>query len=129
MSEIRLRAIAQIGKISRELEKAQAHGGKICLPSSGKPKAEQLAEAGISTSTAKRYEQLATNRKSNWRQPAIKELAASSWLSKAFAAGLATLILGNRKKSCHGEMLKQEWADLRLEPESPHWAEPHERPV
>ena len=61
MSEIRLRAIAQINKISRELEKAEKVGGpgKFKVPTSGKFKAEQLAEAGISTTTANRYEQLA----------------------------------------------------------------------
>jgi hypothetical protein len=31
MSTIKLRAIAQIGNISQKLEKAEAHGGKICL--------------------------------------------------------------------------------------------------
>jgi hypothetical protein len=60
MSEIRLRAIAQIGKISKELEKAEyTKGHGTVIPSSGKYKAEQLADAGISTSTANRYEQLA----------------------------------------------------------------------
>ena len=64
MSEIRLRAIAQIGKISRELEKAQTvhtkeHGSEIRLASSGKSKSEQLEEAGLSVRTANRYEQLA----------------------------------------------------------------------
>jgi hypothetical protein len=54
-----LRAISQIAKLSRELEKAEAHGGKICLPSAGKAKAEQLADAGIATPTARCYEQLA----------------------------------------------------------------------
>jgi hypothetical protein len=63
MSEIRLRAIAQIGKISKELEKAEyTKGHGTVIPSSGKYKAEQLAEAGISTSTANRYEQLAAPR-------------------------------------------------------------------
>jgi hypothetical protein len=55
LSEIRLPAETRIGEISRLLEKAEAHGGKICLPSSGKSKAEQLAEAGLSTSAANRY--------------------------------------------------------------------------
>ena len=56
MSEIRLRAVAQIGKLSRELEKAK---NQSALPSGGKSKEEQLAAAGISTSTANRYEELA----------------------------------------------------------------------
>jgi hypothetical protein len=50
--EIRLRAVAQIGKISRELGKAQAvhtkeHGSEIRLASSGKSKEKQLADAGL----------------------------------------------------------------------------------
>ena len=50
MSEIRLRAVAQIAKLSRDLEKAEANKGHGAgLPSGGKTKGEQLAEAGIST--------------------------------------------------------------------------------
>jgi hypothetical protein len=59
MSTIKLRAIARIGKTSLELEKARfvAPGQKPRVPTGGKAKEEQLAEAGISTSTANRYEQ------------------------------------------------------------------------
>jgi hypothetical protein len=57
-AEIKLRACVKIGEISRELERAEAHGGKICLPTDGKSKEQQLKEAGISTSTANRYEEL-----------------------------------------------------------------------
>jgi hypothetical protein len=62
-AEIKLRACVKIGEISRELEKAQTihtewHGAEIRLPSDGKSKEQQLAEAGISTSTAQRYEEL-----------------------------------------------------------------------
>jgi hypothetical protein len=49
MSEIRLRAVARIGQISRELEKAEAHGGKICLPSSWEGKRRATRSAGRST--------------------------------------------------------------------------------
>jgi hypothetical protein len=59
MSEIRLRAIAQIGKISRELEKNERARTDLHPTSEKQTKAQQLAEAGISTSTANRYEQLA----------------------------------------------------------------------
>jgi hypothetical protein len=60
MSEIRLRATMQIGKLSTQVEEAQLAGrGTISLPASGKTKAQVLAEAGISTSTAHRYEELA----------------------------------------------------------------------
>jgi hypothetical protein len=63
VEEIRLRACIRIGQLSRELETAEANGrGPVSLPSSGKRKADALAEAGISTSTAQRYEQLAGGR-------------------------------------------------------------------
>jgi hypothetical protein len=59
-AEIRLRACQRIGEISRDLEKAQYNKGHgTVVPSDGKYKAEVLAEAGISTSTAQRYEELA----------------------------------------------------------------------
>jgi hypothetical protein len=58
-SEIKLRACQRIGEISRELEKVETAGpSSVRIPASGKPKAQVLAEAGISTSTANRYEQL-----------------------------------------------------------------------
>jgi len=58
MTEIRRRAEVRIGELSRELDKAEAHGGKIWFPTDGKSKSEALADAGISTSTAHEYEQL-----------------------------------------------------------------------
>jgi hypothetical protein len=42
----------RIGALSLELEKAESHGGKIRLPSGGKPKEQVLSEAGISTTAA-----------------------------------------------------------------------------
>ncbi len=56
VSEIHLRACQKIAELSRKLPKApQASGGRH--PTSGKPtKTEALAEAGLSTSTAQRYE-------------------------------------------------------------------------
>ena len=60
MSEIRLRATAQIGKISRELEESKGGANpKATLIIGEKSKAEQPAVAGISVPTANRYEQLA----------------------------------------------------------------------
>jgi hypothetical protein len=59
-AEIRLRAIAQIGKLSRELEKAQ--GSRTELPSTDAKKltkAQQLDAAGLKARTANRYEELA----------------------------------------------------------------------
>jgi hypothetical protein len=55
---IRLRAIAQIGKLSRELEKAQ--GARTELGLTNETKLKQLEAAGISKATANRYEQLAS---------------------------------------------------------------------
>jgi hypothetical protein len=59
MSEIRLRAIARIGQISKELQKSeQSKGGRH--NTSVKPtKTEQLAAAGLNPMTANRYEELA----------------------------------------------------------------------
>jgi hypothetical protein len=63
MSEIRLRATAQIGKISRELEKAERkrdeHGHLIATADHQVSKEKTLDKAGISMRTANRYEQLA----------------------------------------------------------------------
>ena len=57
-AEIKLRAQRRIGEISASLETQQ--GKTQLLPTGGKKfKADALAEAGISTSTANRYEQLA----------------------------------------------------------------------
>ena len=54
--EFEARACVRIGQLSREMEKVTTIGaGKVGIPSSGKPKAGALAEAGISTSTAQRY--------------------------------------------------------------------------
>jgi hypothetical protein len=61
-AEIRLRACMRIGEISRDMEKGHKIGrgeGEIQLPTDGKLKSELLEEAGISTSTANRYEELA----------------------------------------------------------------------
>jgi hypothetical protein len=72
-AEIRLRAIRKIGELSRELDKAQAgRPPKEILPSDGNnlTKAETLAQAGISTSTAYRYEELAGPREEQTHQAA-----------------------------------------------------------
>jgi hypothetical protein len=49
------RAWVRVGEISLGLEKAQ---NQYALPSNGKRRAEQFARAGLSTSTAHRYEPL-----------------------------------------------------------------------
>ena len=57
--EIRLRATIRIGELVRELDiNDQARGGR--LPTAGKPtKAAAIADAGLSSSVAYRYEELA----------------------------------------------------------------------
>jgi len=60
MTEIRRRAEIRIGELSRDLDKAQRIGptGEYRLPTGGKSKIDALLDAGISTSTAHRYEEL-----------------------------------------------------------------------
>ena len=77
MSEIRLRAIAQIGKISKELEKAKPNKGHGVV-TTDQPKEATLAEAGLSVRAVNRYEQLAARKSSS--HPRSRQLAASSWL-------------------------------------------------
>ena len=49
------RAQQRIGEISKALEKVQTiGGGKVGMPTSGKPKRDVLKAAGISTSAANR---------------------------------------------------------------------------
>jgi N6-adenosine-specific RNA methylase IME4 len=56
--EIRKRAEDRLGELSAALDKAKVHvgRGRVRLPASGKPKAQVLKAAGISTSAANRYE-------------------------------------------------------------------------
>jgi len=59
-AEIKLRAVRRIGELSAALEKVvTTGGGNVGIPASGKPKAQVLDAAGISTSTAHRYEKVA----------------------------------------------------------------------
>jgi hypothetical protein len=77
-AEIRVRAALKIGEISVELPTGHKVGPRdtVQLPSGGKLKAAVLAEAGISTSTAQRYEQLAGGRNLEKRR-AVKTVADS----------------------------------------------------
>ncbi len=60
VAEIKLRALRRMGELSKALEKVTTiGGGEVGIPSGGKPKSEQLADAGVSTSAANRAEQLA----------------------------------------------------------------------
>ena len=85
MSEIPLRAIAQIGKISKELEKAKPNKGHGVV-TTDQPKEATLAEAGLSVRAVNRYEQLAARKSS-----AIKTARSVQLALKAFAAGSACL--------------------------------------
>src|SRR5271165_918263 len=65
-----------IGELWRELEKVQTlGGGRVGIPTSGKPKAAALRDAGISTSTAQRYEQLVGGNVGNGSRSGIKVYA------------------------------------------------------
>ena len=71
LGRIASRAAVRIGEISRVLDKAEPdHRHGAGLPINGKTKAESLAEAGISTSAAQRFESLS-------RRPEIEQLTAS----------------------------------------------------
>ena len=83
MSEIRLRACRRIGELSMELEKAQPTHSGVQLPSGGKLKSDVLAEAGLSTTTANRYEELTGGRDEQMR--AVGTAAAESYFAKASA--------------------------------------------
>ena len=70
-AEIKFRAQRAIGELSSALETQK--GGFGIVPTGGKHKAEVLADAGISTSTANRYEKLAAV-----PEPVIEEIIAKS---------------------------------------------------
>lgn len=70
-AEIKLRAQRAIGELSAALETQK--GGFGIVPTGGKHKAEVLADAGISTSAANRYEKLAAV-----PEPVIEEIIAKS---------------------------------------------------
>lgn len=70
-AEIKFRAQRAIGELSSALETQK--GGFGIVPTGGKHKAEVLADAGISTSTANRYKKLAAI-----PEPVIEEIIAKS---------------------------------------------------
>lgn len=72
--EIYLRACIRIGEISRELETAQGDRTELHPASRKKSKTDALADAGISTSTAHDYEELAGGRE----EQAINAAAAAT---------------------------------------------------
>jgi hypothetical protein len=98
VKEIYLRACIRIGELSRELDKAKpgtvagkTPGGSE-LPAGGKFKAEALADAGISTSTAHEYEQLAGGREE--QAHAAVKAGADAYLADARAEGEVPTLAG-----------------------------------
>ncbi len=73
VAEIKLRALRRMGELSKALETAHkaGQGTDVQLPNSGKLKSEQLSDAGVSTSSAGRAEQLADVPANAW----LRELA------------------------------------------------------
>lgn len=81
MSEIRLRATIRIGELVRELDKAQGARTDIELRPSGGKKSEAIADAGLTRSTAHRYEELAGGREE--RGIAAAKAAADAHFAQA----------------------------------------------
>lgn len=94
VAEIKLRATQRIGELSVELEKGAGRPSKN-LPNDGKNfKAAALADAGISTSTAHRAEELAGGPTKNGRVAAIK--ATDAYMARAKASHEAPTMKGLR---------------------------------
>ena len=96
--EIHLRACVRIGELSRDLDQAQtvrhADGARVRLPAGGKSKAEALADAGISTSTAQRYEELAGGREE--QAQAAGRAAMEAYFAQSRAEGAPPTMAGLR---------------------------------
>lgn len=85
--DIQIRATERIGELSRDLDKAIPHGrGPVSLPSDGKRKIDVLADAGISTSTAHRAEELAGGPTKNGQKAAV--FALEGYLGNARKTGV-----------------------------------------
>ena len=96
--EIHLRACVRIGELSRDLDQAQtvrqAEGATVRLPAGGKSKAAALADAGISTSTAQRYEELAGGREE--QAQAVGRAAMEAYFTRSRAEGVPPTMPGLR---------------------------------
>lgn len=96
--EIHLRACVRIGELSRDLDQAQtvrqADGATVRLPAGGKSKAAALADAGISTSTAQRYEELAGGREE--QAQAAGRAAMEAYFTRSRAEGAPPTMAGLR---------------------------------
>ena len=85
-----LRASVRIGELVQELEKAQTihtadHQAEIRRPSGGTSKREAIKDAGLSKSSAHRYEQLTGGREE--RAQRAGKAAAEHYFAKARADG------------------------------------------
>jgi len=94
--EIHLRACVRIGELSRELERAEpgGAGGGSKFPAVGTSKAQALADAGISTSTAHRYEELAGGREE--QAQAAGRAAMEAYFAQSRAEGAPPTMAGLR---------------------------------
>jgi hypothetical protein len=94
--EIHLRACVRIGELSRELERAEpgGAGGGSKFPAVGISKAQVLADAGISTSTAHRYEELAGGREE--QAQAAGRAAMEAYFTRSRAEGAPPTMAGLR---------------------------------
>ncbi len=94
--EIHLRACVRIGELSRELERAEPGGlgGGSKFPPVGISKAQALADAGISTSTAHRYEELAGGREE--QAQAAGRAAMEAYFAQSRAEGEPPTMAGLR---------------------------------
>ncbi len=94
--EIHLRACVRIGELSRELERADhgGSGGGSKFPALGTSKAQALADAGLSTSTAHRYEELAGGREE--QAQAAGRAAMEAYFAQSRADGAPPTMAGLR---------------------------------
>jgi hypothetical protein len=94
--EIHLRACVRIGELSRELDRAEhgGLGGGSKIPPLGTSKAKALADAGIATSTAQRYEALAGGREE--QAQAAGRAAMEAYFSRSRAEGAPPTMTGLR---------------------------------
>ena len=94
--EIHLRACVRIGELSRELERADhgGSGGGSKFPAVGTSKAQALADAGLSTSTAHRYEELAGGREE--QAQAAGKAAMEAYFAQSRADGAPPTMSGLR---------------------------------
>lgn len=94
--EIHLRACVRIGELSRELERADhgGAGGGSKFPAMGISKAQALADAGISTSTAHRYEEMAGGREE--QAQAVGRAAMEAYFTRSRAEGVPPTMPGLR---------------------------------